>query len=235
MNRDRAYFVLGVHARSTQSQIKKMYYKKALKCHPDKKGNTKEFQELKEAYEFLSNQQDPVMPLLFKSTIHYVISMLDQNVLISLYAILLDYKDSIPEDVFETIRKHIPPVLIIEPTIIDLINQHVYIYTHNEKKYSIPMWHHELIYDDFIVVCKPKLDVEIDDENNIYESVTASSADIFKNGLYIESISHQVDVSKLYIVPCQIYKAQSTIPKINETNVYCAKECALFIIEIYLT
>lgn len=92
------------------------------------------------------------------------------------------------------------------------------------------MWHHELVYDDFIVVVKPK-NVEIDDENNIYEKVYV---DTLKNGIYIESISHQVDLSKLSMVPYQIYKAQSTIPKINETDVYCAKECAFFIVEIYL-
>jgi hypothetical protein len=233
MNRKRAYFLLGVHPGSSKSHIKKMYYKKALKCHPDKKGNTEEFQELKDAYEYLSNQKDPVIPSLFTSSIHHVLSMLDQSILISLYAILVDYKD-VPPEVLETMRSLIPPILIIEPTLVDLLNQHVYLYTHNSKKYSIPMWHHELVYDDFIVLCKPNVTVEMDDENNIYETVTASSEDVFKNGLYIESISHKVDVSKLHIVPYQIYRAKSTIPKINETNVYCAADCASFIIHIYL-
>jgi len=233
MNRKRAYFLLGVHAGSSKSQIKKMYYKKALKCHPDKKGNTEEFQELKDAYEYLSNQKDFVLPSLFTSSIHRVLSMLDQSILISLYAILLDCKD-IPPEVLDTMRSLIPPILIIEPTLIDLLNQNVYIYTHNSKKYSIPMWHHELVYDDFIVLCKPKITLEMDDENNIYLTVIASSEDVFKNGLYIDSISHKVDVSKLHIVPYQIYRAKSTIPKINEINVYSADECASFIIHIYL-
>jgi hypothetical protein len=232
MNRKRAYFLLGVHSGSSKAQIKKMYYKKALKCHPDKKGNTEEFQELKDAYEYLSKQKDPVMPLLFTSSIHYILSMLDQTMLISLYAILLDY--DVPAEILKTIRDLIPPILIIEPTLVDLLNQHVYIYTHNLKKYSIPMWHHELVYDDFIVLCKPNVPVDMDIENNIYESVTASSDTVFKKGLYIESICHHVDVSKLHMVPYQIYTAPSTIPKINESNVYCAKECALFIIQIYL-
>ena len=104
--------------------LKKMYYKKALKCHPDKKGTTEEFHDLKDAYEYLSNQKDPVPSLLFTSSIHYVLSMLDQSMLISLYAILLDYKD-VPIEVLETMKSLIPPILIIEPTIDDLLNQNI--------------------------------------------------------------------------------------------------------------
>jgi hypothetical protein len=235
MNHERAYFLLDVHAGSTPEQIKKMYYKKALKCHPDKNGNKDEFQELNEAYEFLSNQRDPILPILFHSSIHFVLSKLDKAVLISLYNLLLDYKDSIPESVFDTIRNHIPPVLIIEPTLADLLNQHVYIYTHNSKKYSIPMWHHELIYDEFTVLCKPDLDLEIDDENNIHVDVHTTIQDAFANGIFIDSISLQVDISKLIMVPYQMYCVPSTIPRIQERDVYSATECALFIVHVYFS
>ena len=233
MNRERAQFLLGVGNNVSPQQLKKCYYRKALKCHPDKHGNTAEFQELKEAYEFLYNHTDPVLPLLFDSSVHYVISALDTQLLMMLYTVLLDYKGIIPESVFETIQKHLPPVLIIEPTLDDLLKQHVYIYTRGEHKYSIPMWHHELIYDEFTVLCKPK-EVEMDEDNNLYLDVYASIQDIFLHGLFIESISLQVDVSKLYIVPYQVYTAPSTIPKIQE-DVYSATECALFILRIYLS
>jgi len=233
MNRERAQMILGVTHTVTPQQLKKIYYKKALKCHPDKQGNTAEFLELKEAYEFLSNHTDPILPLLFNSSIHFVISALDPQILLSLYTILLDYKDLIPESVFVSIQKHIPPILILEPTLNDLLQQHVYIYTHKGRKYSIPLWHHELVYDEFTVLCKPK-DVELDEDNNVYLDVYANIRDIFLNGLYVESISHQVDVSKLLIVPYQIYTTSSTIPKIQE-DLYSAKECALFILRIHLT
>ncbi len=233
MNRERAQTLLGVNHTITPQQLKKIYYRKALKCHPDKQGNTAEFLELKEAYEFLSNHSDPILPVLFNSSIHFAISALDPHLLLSLYTLLLDYKDLIPESVFVSIQKHIPPILIIEPTLNDLLQQHVYIYTYKDHKYSIPMWHHELLYDEFTVLCKPK-DVEIDEENNVYLDVYASISDIFLNGLFVESISHQVDVSKLSIVPYQVYTAKSTIPKIQE-DLYSAKECALFILRIHLT
>jgi|UniRef100_A0A6C0AH11 hypothetical protein len=231
MNRERAQSLLGVTHNVTPQQLKKLYYKKALKCHPDKQGNTEEFLELKEAYEFLSNHTDPILPLLFDSSIHFVLSALDPQILLSLYTLLLDYKDMIPESVFVSIQKHIPPIIILEPTLNDLLQQHVYIYTHNGRKYSIPLWHHELIYDEFTVLCKPN--VEMDEDNNVYLDVHADIRDIFLNGLFVEQISHQVEVSKLNIVPYQMYTTPSTIPKIQE-DVYSAKECALFILRIHL-
>ena len=55
-----------------------------------------------------------VIPCLFDSSIHYVIAKLDTTVLISLYTILIEYKDIIPESVFESIRKRLS-IIIIEP------------------------------------------------------------------------------------------------------------------------
>jgi hypothetical protein len=233
MNTKLAYTLLGVHKGSSLEEIKRMYYKKALKCHPDKNGNKEEFQELNEAYEFLSTQ-DAVLPCLFDSSIHYVIERLDTTVLLSLYTILIEYKDIIPEAVFESIRKRIS-IIIIEPLLSDLIEQRIYIYTHNFKKYSIPLWHHELMYDDFTVLCKPNVDLEMDDENNIYVDVYSTIQNVFLNGLYIESISHHVDVSKLSMIPYQLYTTPSTIPKVNEKDIYSATECASYIVRVHLT
>lgn len=230
MNHERAYFLLGVNEGSTQKQIKKMYYKKALQCHPDKNGNAQDFQELNDAYLFLTQTPDPLLPILFQSSIHYVLSALDQSVLLSLYILLIDI-EGVPEQVIETIRNHIPPILRIKPTLYDLMNQRIYIYEQDGKKYSIPMWHHELIYDEFIVLCTPT--VEIDEDNNVYLDVHADIKDIFVNGLYIPSISHQVDVSKLYIKPFQIYKTPSTIPCIHE-DIYAIKKFSFFILRIHL-
>jgi hypothetical protein len=233
MNTKLAYTLLGVNQLSSPEEIKRMYYKKALKCHPDKNGNKEEFQELNEAYAFLSTQ-DPVLPCLFDSSIHYVIARLDTSILLSLYTILIEYKDIIPDTVFESIRKRIS-IIIIEPILSDLIDQRIYIYTHNFKKYSIPLWHHELMYDDFTVVCKPNIHLEMDDENNIYVDVYSTIQNVFLNGLYIESISHQVDITKLSKIPYQLYITPSTIPKVNENDIYSAAECASFIVRLYLT
>jgi len=226
--------ILDVKQEDTPSQIKKQYYKLALSCHPDKPGgNTEEFQRLSEAYKCVTNQRDIILPLLFHSSIHTVLSMLDKTVLRSLYTILIEFDTIIPPEIFTTLHKHLPTILILEPTIEDLLNQRVYIHTHENVKYSIPMWHIELEYDTFIVLFKRDL-LGIDDDNNIFMTIHASISTIFKHGLFIESINHAVDVSSLRIVQDQLYMVPNTIPLINERNVCMVNGVGNYIIHLIL-
>lgn len=54
------YDILGVPKNADTNTLRKAYYDKARKCHPDtndaNEANLKEFQEISEAYEILSNQ-----------------------------------------------------------------------------------------------------------------------------------------------------------------------------------
>ena len=65
----RLYEILGVGKDATDAEIKKAYRKKALKCHPDKfpgdEAKTEMFQELKHAYEELSN---PALRAIYDDT-----------------------------------------------------------------------------------------------------------------------------------------------------------------------
>ena len=47
--------------------------------------------------------------------------------------------------------------IVLEPNLYDLLNDNIYIYYHDNNKYYIPLWHSELIYDNFIVKCVPNL------------------------------------------------------------------------------
>ena len=180
MNAERAYTILDASPGLTPSQLKKKYYKKALQCHPDKQGDPEEFRQVQEAYEYLSQQKDPVIPSLFESS---YLSM-DASTLLSLYVLLMEFKEFVPPIVISEIEKRMPPILVIHPTLADLVHQHVYLYTHGDKRYSIPMWHHELIYDEFIVLCRPE--VELDEHNNLTYEVHASLLDVFQSGLHVE-------------------------------------------------
>ena len=51
------YKTLGVNKNASQSDIKSAFKKQAMKHHPDKGGDPKQFQQLNEAYEVLGNAQ----------------------------------------------------------------------------------------------------------------------------------------------------------------------------------
>ena len=51
------YKTLGVNRNASQDEIKKAFKKQAMKHHPDKGGDPKQFQQLNEAYEVLGNAQ----------------------------------------------------------------------------------------------------------------------------------------------------------------------------------
>lgn len=231
MNTERAYSILDARPGLTPAQLKKKYYKKALQCHPDKQGDPEVFRQVQEAYEFLSQQKDPVLPSLFQSSIDYILSTMDASTLLSLYVLLMDFQELIPPIVFHEIESRMPPLLVIHPTLADLINQHVYLYTYHEKRYSIPMWHHELVYDQFIVLCRP--DVQLDEDNNLIYEVHATVQDVFEHGLWIEDLQVRVEAKELRLVPFQIYEVKGTIPRIQD-DIYSVEDTGMFILHIFL-
>jgi hypothetical protein len=226
MNAERAYFILDASPGLTPSQLKKKYYKKALQCHPDKQGDPEEFHQVQEAYEYLSQQKDP-LPSLFKSDFS-----MDASTLLSLYVLLMEFKELVPPILFTEIEKRMPPLIVIHPTLADLVHQHIYLYTHGDKRYSIPMWHHELIYDEFIVLCRPE--VELDEHNNLTYEVHAKVQDVFQNGLHVEELRVRVEAKELRLVPFQILEVKGTIPRIQE-DIYSVSETGVIFLQIYLS
>ena len=51
------YKTLGVNRNASESEIKKAYKKQAMKHHPDKGGDSAQFQKLNEAYDTLKDPQ----------------------------------------------------------------------------------------------------------------------------------------------------------------------------------
>ena len=228
MNAERAYTILDASPGLTPSQLKKKYYKKALQCHPDKQGDPEEFRQVQEAYEYLSQQKDPVIPSLFESS---YLSM-DASTLLSLYVLLMEFKEFVPPIVLSEIEKRMPPLIVIHPTLADLVHQHVYLYTHGDKRYSIPMWHHELVYDEFIVLCRPEVD--LDEHNNLTYEVRAKVQDVFQSGLHVEELQVHVEAKELRLVPFQVLEVQGTIPRIQE-DIYSVSETGIIFLQIYLS
>jgi hypothetical protein len=94
------------------------------------------------------------------------------------------------------------------------------------------MWHHELIYDEFIVLCRPE--VELDEHNNLTYEVHAKVQEVFQSGLYIEELQVRVEAKELRLAPFQLLEVQGTIPRIQE-DIYSVSETGLILLQIYLS
>ena len=76
--------------------------------------------------------------------------------------------------------------IILNPFLEDLFENNLYKLTENDSTYYIPLWHHELIYDnagnDLYIKCIPILpdNVTIDSYNNIHVYITYNLRDIWR-------------------------------------------------------
>ena len=65
-------------------------------------------------------------------------------------------------------------IIILNPSLNDLLFDNVYKLEFNSQTYYIPLWHHELVFDhsgnDLIIKCIPDLEehITIDNKNNLH-------------------------------------------------------------------
>ena len=123
-------------------------------------------------------------------------------------------------------KENLDNCIVLEPSLYDLLNDNVYIHYHNDKKYYIPLWHSELVYEDFNVKCIPDLPkhVYIDEKNNlhIYLNIQYDGL-IKKKNIYftLENKEFKIDVSELRIVSNQIIQLKNKgISSIDNDNIY---------------
>lgn len=167
-----------------------------------------------------------------------VLEKLDNDTLIKIHDVFSKYRTAFHYS--EGFLKYVEQVLsnkikndnciILNPSIDDLFDCNLYKITENGRTYIIPLWHHELVYDnsgcDLYVRCNPILvdNISIDSENNIHCFAKYSIGDIFGR----ETIEFRVGlrrfsifVSELCIKPMQISVLHGCgIPRICNDNVY---------------
>jgi curved DNA-binding protein CbpA len=107
-------------------------------------------------------------------------------------------------------------MIIINPSLEDLLNDNIYVLTFEEEKYFIPLWHDEIYYknkknnNDIVVKCIPELpdNISLDNNNNLIINVTFSISEIL-NKEYITynigNISYDINVTKLHVKSIQQY------------------------------
>ena len=172
MNAKKAFEIFG---ETTPENLKKKYYRLALKYHPDKNGNTPEanerFQEINEAYELL--QSIPPEHETYDDFLSEFTSMFDfyqipeiitqlssmneisKELCLEMYDFISKNKDlfHLSESFLEEMKTIVlkkyenDNFFLLCPSIDDLLEHNVYKLIVDGETYLVPLWHNECIFD----------------------------------------------------------------------------------------
>jgi DnaJ-class molecular chaperone len=183
----------------------------------------------------------------------HIIEKLDKNILIKTCEMIQKYKDVFHfsayffDKIEEIVKEKIgnDECIILNPQLDDLFENNLFKFKIGEYSYAVPLWHHELVYDnsgrDIYVKCIPVLkdNITIDNKNNIIISETFNIMDIWNNGKIEIKIGSQeitVELEKLKMVKQQsIVLEKKGISRINTVNIYDISKRADIIINITIT
>ena len=136
-------------------------------------------------------------------------------------------------------------LIIIEPTINNLLKNDVYALQHDGNTYYIPLWHDELEYDltdySLVVKIRPKLpnNISIDEDTRLHVDITLNINDIFNMETYNINIGEKIytiHVRELLLKPKQtvIFKGKG-LATINTKNMFAVGELSDVFIHVSLS
>ena len=123
-------------------------------------------------------------------------------------------------------------VIIINPTIENIMNNELYKLEYNNENYYVPLWHDEISYDisetEYLIVkCKPELpeNIFIDHNNDVHIKILIESIEQILNESYINVTIggkvFEIPVCELKIKKSQIYTFfNKGISLINLNDIY---------------
>lgn len=131
----------------------------------------------------------------------------------------------------------------IEVTLENLFNEDIFQLNYKDEEYLIPMWHHELIYNDknnikFKVVTKLNLPdyIDIDNFNNLIINISMPILDVIhKDKIKIKIVNKDfyIPVKELKIKTIQRYIFKNNgISQIDKSNIYNNKKKSNIYIDI---
>ena len=190
-----------------------------------------------------------ILGLCEKRALEYI-EKIDRTTLGKIYVILEKYRDAfhisdtVMERILEILSKKTECVLL-NPFLDDLMDDNLYKITENGKTFIVPLWHHELVYDnsgeDFVVRCCPVLPehMEMDEDNNIYVYLTYSLSELWvKDTITVPfgKTTLECKTNQLYISnqPQTIRLRNRGISHIHPTNMFdnSVRKDVLLVIQI---
>lgn len=170
-----------------------------------------------------------------------LLSKISNETLIHMYDVLCKYKDlfHIDNDTLKYIQSIINDrikedlIIVLNPSLDDLLNDNIYVLQHENDKFYIPLWHNELHYEieiptlhTLIVMCKPELpsNVELNSEGDLVVIVREKIEKILINKeLCIELNNKKFNIpsENLKIQTHQHYLLKNQgVSHINSGNIY---------------
>ena len=178
---------------------------------------------------------------------------LDKSLLIKIHEMIRRHKEvfhfsgAFFDKLDELLKKKIrnDECIILNPQLDDLFENNLYKLKVGDSVYAVPLWHHELIYDnsgsDVYVKCNPILpeNVTIDNKNNIYVNLHYKIEEIWGRELVefkVGRAEFSFPLEKLNIIKRQTYVLEGHgISKINTVNVYDISKRADVILDIEIS
>ena len=177
---------------------------------------------------------------------------MDKEKSIKFFEFINKYKDilHIPRSTVDKINNIINEkiindnIIIINPSLDDLINDNIYILDFETEKYYVPLWHDEIYYkhkeSDLIIKCMPDLpeNISLDNDNNIIIEIKISIQLLLNYEYYPYKLGTQeysIPINELRIKKKQSYiLKQKGISLINNNNMYdnSLKSNIIFIIQL---
>ena len=188
----------------------------------------------------------------YEDTTVKIFEGLDRDSSLKLYKYLQSYSSifGFDKDYIERLERALEKkmqddkLIIIEPTINNLLNNDVYALEHEGNTYYIPLWHDELEYDlteySLVVKIRPKLpnNISIDEDNRLHIDITLNVNNIFNMEAYDVKIgenTYTIRVRELLLKPKQtvIFKGKG-LATINTKNVFAVGELSDVLIHVSL-
>jgi len=202
------------------------------------------------------NEVEKVIHSIFADCQNISIKMfenMDKDKAIQIYEFINTYQHIlyINSETVERIRQIINEkvesdnIIIVNPSIDDLINDNIYKLDFEEETYYVPLWHDEVYYKhkshNLVVKCIPELpeNISLDDGNNVIINLYKNIGDVFANDHIEYQLGKQfisIPANKLFIQKRQTYRVKGCgISTIQPNNIYDNSEKSNVIFVIYLT